>query len=209
MDKLERNYRSNDRQHHLRIAETNIPQRNHDQVDTRKCLTPCLAKSKPKSKMSSKPKYVDTAYVIPNTKDRNKSSDRRDESKTRRRTDSKMKNKMGSNYERPSSTMANARFSKQLENHQNSHESVIKFDYKLDEDISMVRIKDISFKNFESKHMNKELVSIFNEGKKQLKNNNYSRADECFREALKYQEGNCVEILYLLGICNFHLEKYH
>lgn len=92
-----------------------------------------------------------------------------------------MKNKISYNYERPSSTMANARFSKQLENHQNSNESVIKLDYKLDEDISMVRIKDISFKNFDHKHMSKDLIALLSEGKKQLNNSNFSRADECFR----------------------------
>ena len=73
----------------------------------------------------------------------------------------------------------------------------------------MVRIKDISFKNFDNKHVNKQLLSLLNEGKKQLKNSNFIRAEECFRESLKYQDGNNIEVLYLLGICNFHLEKYH
>lgn len=40
--------------------------------------------------------------------------------------------------------------------------------------------------------MNKELVSLLNQGKKQLKNSNFNRADECFKEALKYQDGNSV-----------------
>lgn len=77
MDKLERNYRSNDRQHHLRIAETNIPHKVNENTDTRKCMTPCLTKSKPKSKQS-KLKYTDVMIMMPQqAKDRNKSTERR------------------------------------------------------------------------------------------------------------------------------------
>ena len=106
--------------------------------------------------------------------------------------------------------MANPRFSKQLDNHQgNLNESGTKLDYKLDEDISMVRIKDISFKNLDHRHINKELLGLLNEGKKHLKNSNFHKAEDCFREAMRYHEGNSVEVMYLLGICSFHLENYH
>ena len=73
--------------------------------------------------------------------------------------------------------MANARFSKQLDNHQpNLNESGTKLDYKLDEDISMVRIKDISFKNLDHKYFSKELISLINEGRRHLKNSSFHKA---------------------------------
>jgi hypothetical protein len=49
-------------------------------------------------------------------------------------------------------------------------------EFKLDEDISMVRIKDISFKNLDNRHMSRELIALLNEGKKYLKNSNFQRA---------------------------------
>jgi hypothetical protein len=54
-------------------------------------MTPCLTKSKPKSKQS-KLKYTDVMIMMPQQgKDRNKSTERREDSKSRRKTDSKLK----------------------------------------------------------------------------------------------------------------------
>lgn len=53
-------------------------------------MTPCLAKSKPKSK-PSKLKHTDVILMMPQSKDKNKSTERRDESRSRRKTDSKLK----------------------------------------------------------------------------------------------------------------------
>lgn len=50
--------------------------------------------------------------------------------------------------------MANDRFSKQYESSQHN-ESSIKLEYKLDDDVSLIKIKDISFKNIDHRYMNK------------------------------------------------------